>query len=109
MMSQAGLQTITLHILPSISQSKGNQAMIFGQLIEYDKRNIFLQKSWRKWGRETSSSLLFVFKKALCKRKAYGQFLVLIYFGRARLGHTIKINCTTFQTADLEICSILIF
>ena len=48
MTSQAGLQTITLHILASISQSKGNQAMKFGQLIEYDKRNIFLQKSWRK-------------------------------------------------------------
>ena len=44
MTSQPGLQTIAIHILPNISQIKGNQTMKFGQLIEYKKRNIFLQK-----------------------------------------------------------------
>ena len=44
MTSQPGLQTIAVHILPSISQSKGNQKMKFDQFIEYNKRNIFLQK-----------------------------------------------------------------
>ena len=29
--------------LPNISRSKGNQTMKLGQLIEYNKRNIFLQ------------------------------------------------------------------
>ena len=48
MTSQPGLQTIAIHILPNISQSKGNQTMKFGQLIEYNKRNIFLQKLCRK-------------------------------------------------------------
>ena len=43
MTSKPGLQTIPVHILPNISQSKGNQTMKFGQLIEYN-RNIFLQK-----------------------------------------------------------------
>ena len=42
--SQPILQTIAIHILPSISQSKGSQTMKFGQLIEYNKRNIILQK-----------------------------------------------------------------
>ena len=42
--SQPGLQTIAIHILPNISRSKGNQTMKFGQLIEYNKGNIFLQK-----------------------------------------------------------------
>ena len=42
MTSQPGLQTIAIHILPNISQSKSNQAMKFGQLIEYKKRNNFL-------------------------------------------------------------------
>ena len=37
---------ITMHILPSVSRSKGNQAMKFGQLIKYNLRNVFLQKSW---------------------------------------------------------------
>ena len=32
---------ITKHILPSISRRKGNQAMKFSQLIDYNKRNIF--------------------------------------------------------------------
>ena len=36
MTSQPGLQAIAIHILPSISRSKGNQAMKFGQLIEYN-------------------------------------------------------------------------
>ena len=44
MTSQPGLQTIAIHILPNISQSKDNKTMKFGQLIEYNKRNIFLQK-----------------------------------------------------------------
>ena len=44
MTSQPGLQTIGIHILPNISQSKSNQIMKFGQLIEYNKRNIFLPK-----------------------------------------------------------------
>ena len=44
MMSQPGLQTIAIHILPNISQRKGNQTKKFGQLIEYNKINIFLQK-----------------------------------------------------------------
>ena len=41
MTSQPGLQAIAMHILPNISQSKGNQTMKFGHLIEYNKRNIF--------------------------------------------------------------------
>ena len=30
-------QTITIHILPNISRSKGDQTMKFGKLIEYKK------------------------------------------------------------------------
>ena len=63
--SQPGLQTIAILILPNISQSKGNQTMKFYQLIEYIKRNIFLQKLSQKWGKETSSRLLFNFWKSL--------------------------------------------
>ena len=48
MVLQASLQTIAIHILVNISQSKGNEIMKFGQLIEYNKRNFFLQKLCRK-------------------------------------------------------------
>ena len=47
-MSQPGLETIAIQILPNILQSKGSQTMKFGQLIEFNKRNIFLQKLCRK-------------------------------------------------------------
>ena len=55
MTSQPGLQTLTINTLPNISQSKSNQTMKFGQLIEYGKKKIFLQKSCRKLGIKTSS------------------------------------------------------
>ena len=48
MASQTGQQVITMHILPSNSRSKRNQAMKFGQLIKYNMENIFLQKSCGK-------------------------------------------------------------
>ena len=53
MTSQPDQQTIAMHILPNISRSKGNQAMKFGQLIEYNMANIFLEKSYTKWAGET--------------------------------------------------------
>ena len=43
MTSQPGKQTIAVHILPNISRSKGDQTMKFGQYIEYNMRNIFLE------------------------------------------------------------------
>ena len=48
MATQPGLQTIAINMLVNISQSKGNQTMKFSQLIEHNKRNILLQKLWRK-------------------------------------------------------------
>ena len=55
MTSQSGSQTIEIHILPNISSSKGNQKIKFGQLIEYNMRNIFLEKSYKKCDEETSA------------------------------------------------------
>ena len=52
MTSQPGQPTIAIHILPNISRSKGNQTMKFGQLVEYQMRNIFLEKSYTKCGGE---------------------------------------------------------
>ena len=57
MTSQPGQQTIVIHVLPNISRNKGNQTMKFGQLIEYNMRNIFLEKPYTKYGGETSPRL----------------------------------------------------
>ena len=53
MTSQLGQPTIAIDILPNISRSKGNQAMKFGQLIEHNMRNIFVEKSYTKCAGET--------------------------------------------------------
>ena len=39
-----GTQTITANILPDISKRKDNQTIKFGQLIEHNVINVFLQK-----------------------------------------------------------------
>ena len=47
MTPQTGQQIIKIHILSDISRSKGNQTVKFGQLIEYNKKNICLEKSYK--------------------------------------------------------------
>ena len=54
MTSEPCEQTVVIHILPNIPRSKVNQTMKFGQLIEYNMRNIFLEKLYTKCGGETS-------------------------------------------------------
>ena len=51
--AKLGKQTIAIQVLPNISRSKGDQRKRFGQLIEYNMRTIFLEKSYMKCGGET--------------------------------------------------------
>ena len=53
MTSQPGKQTFAVHILPDISKSKGNQTVKFGQLLECNIINVFLEKSCTKCVGET--------------------------------------------------------
>ena len=57
-------QTIATHILINISRSEDNQTMKFGQLTEYNMKNIFLEsyKSYKKCDRETIPRLSFKIK-----------------------------------------------
>ena len=48
-----------MYIFLNISRGNGNWRMKFGQLIEYNVRNIFLIKSNTKCGAETSLRPLF--------------------------------------------------
>ena len=45
MTTQPGKQTNKKNILPNISRIRRSQTMTFGQLIQNNMRNIFLQKS----------------------------------------------------------------
>ena len=59
MTSQSSSKTVVIHILPNISQSKGNQKMKFDQLIEYNKRNDLLQKVIQKMRLKDQSQTSF--------------------------------------------------
>ena len=53
-MAQDGQKLITIHILPDIPRHKGNQTTKCVQLIEYNMRNTFLEKSNRRRRGEAS-------------------------------------------------------
>ena len=71
---------IIIHILPNISRSIDNQIMKLDQLIEYNKINIFLKKSYRNWVRKTSSRLYMRWMQVVCN-------LVSMYFGSRKLAY----------------------
>ena len=68
-----------MHILPNIPQSKGNQAMKFDQLKEYNKRNIFKNHAENEIGILVSDHFLFC-KKALYEMKTSDLHLSLKIF-----------------------------
>ena len=53
MTSQPGYRIVAITCFP-ISREENQQTMKFGQLIEYNMKNIFLEKSCTKCGGETS-------------------------------------------------------
>ena len=63
MMSQHGLQTFAIHILPNISQHKGNQTIKFGQLIEHRRKILFFKNyEENEAGRQVPNLFLFLKK-----------------------------------------------
>ena len=63
MTSHPGKQTITIHILPNISRSKGNQTKKLGQLIEYIKGISFFENYAGSKGGRLVPELFLFFKK----------------------------------------------
>ena len=91
MTSQPGYKTIAIHILTNISRSKDNQAMKFGQLIEYNLRNIFLKKYYIKCGGETIPRLFFKKSKLSKSPDAYSKVFYILFLFFAKL-RTIEID-----------------
>ena len=79
-------------MLPNISKSKDNQAMNYGQLIVYNLRNIFLEKSYTKYGGETFPTLFFKKSKLSISLDQYSKVLYLLFLPLAKL-RTIEIDC----------------
>ena len=83
------------------------QTMKFVLLIECSARNMFLQRSSRKWVREASPHLFCFLRQLYIKTKQKANTLLLIYFGRLPLGMSNKANFITFHIVNLEIFTIL--
>ena len=102
MTSQPSLKRITIHILPSISRSKGNQTMKFGQVIEYNKRNIFFKNHAENEAGRVVSDLVLFFKNALYEVKAKGYQLSFNIFQQLSTWYIIKTYKQTVKTLDIQ-------
>ena len=63
---------MSIHVLPNISRGKSNQAMKFGQSIEYNKRKFFFKNHAQNEAERLVPDLFLFFKKALYEVKASG-------------------------------------
>ena len=68
MTSQTGRQVISIHILSNISRGKDNQAIKFGQLIEYNVGKIFFKNHAEDEARKLVPDL-FTFKMLYIREK----------------------------------------
>ena len=89
MTSQPASQTAAIHIFTNTSRTKDNQVMKFGQLIKYNMRNIFLEKLYAKYGRETITTRFSKKSKLSTNRDQYSQVLYILFLLFAQL-RTIK-------------------
>ena len=63
--------TITIHMLPNISRHKGRQAMKFGQLREYNMRNVFFKNhAENEAGRLLPDLFFFFFQESFIRGKS---------------------------------------
>ena len=79
-MSQTGQQTIAIHTLTNISKSKDNQATKPGWLIGHNLKNIFLEKSYTKFGGETISRPFSKKSKLCISLDQYSKFFICFVF-----------------------------
>ena len=98
MMLKPGKQVITIHRLPNISRSKGNQTLKFGQLIEQNMRKLLMKNHTqdvvkklfperflknRKWA--------YLWINKINNLKFYSLFLPYVQVERYRL--VLKLSC----------------
>ena len=63
--SQTGKQIVTIQTLHNIPGSKCKQTIKFGQSNSIYNRNIFLQITYRKWGRRLMPGLILFFENVV--------------------------------------------
>ena len=93
MTSRTRQQIIAIHILPNISRSKNNQAMKFGQFIEYNMRNIFLEKSYKKYGGEANLTPSYKKSKQNLSMDQQSESLFLLYVQVENFQNILNLRC----------------
>ena len=86
---------IVIHILINISSSKANQAMKFVQLIEYNLRNIFCEKSYTKCGGEAIHRPFPKKSKLSMSLDQQSKTLYNLFLMYTKLKTILKLNCRT--------------
>ena len=84
---------IAIHILINISRSKTNQAMKFGQLIEYNLRNIFHEKLYTKCDGEATHRSFSKKSKLSVSLDQQSKTLHNLFLMYAKLRTILKLNC----------------
>ena len=82
-----------MHILPNISRSKDNQTMEISQLIEYNMRNIFLEKSHAKYSAETNLGPFYKTSKLSLSFDQQSELLYLLYIQSESCQNISKLRC----------------
>ena len=86
-----------MHILPNTSRGKDDRTMKFSQVIEYNMKNIFLEKSCTKFGGETSPrpfSKKQNFRISLDQQsEIYYSFFFLLYVQVQDFQNILKLRC----------------
>ena len=101
MTSQPGQQTIVIHTLVSISRSKANQTRKYGELIEFNMRNIFLEKSYTKCDRESFSEKLKL-SISLNQQSKVLQSLFSLY-AKLRAIETLNLSCRPLSLPHIKL------
>ena len=82
-----------MHILPNISRSKDNQTMEISQLIEYNMKNIFLEKSHAKHSAETNLGPFYKTSKLSLSFDQQSELLYLLYIQSESCQNISKLRC----------------
>ena len=96
--SETETQTIAIHIMPSVSKSKCNQTMKFVKLIEYNVRNIFVEKQHTKCGGEASTNTFYKKLKLSISLDQQSEVLksLLLWYVQVKVYQNIlKLMCCT--------------
>ena len=82
-----------MHIMPNISRSKDNQTMEINQLIEYNMRSIFLEKSYAKYSAENSLGSFYKTSKLSLSFDQQSELLYLLYDQSESCQSISKLRC----------------